>query len=82
MGTQVNCVEKFTGQGGYYAHAAGTCCVIMRRIGDRVIIQLPSKEEVSLPVENMAVVGWYLLCVICNNVCNLQKFLYYYCEKQ
>lgn len=57
LGTAVNCVEKFTGQGGYYAHAAGTCCTVMRRIGDRVIVQLPSKEEVSLPQENMAVVG-------------------------
>lgn len=64
IGTLVNCVEKFTGQGGYYAHAAGTCCTVMRRIGDRVIIQLPSKQEVSLPMENMAVVGWYLLCAI------------------
>lgn len=57
LGTQVNCVEKYTGCGAFYSHAAGTYCTIMRRVGDRVIVQLPSKIEVSLPMENMAVVG-------------------------
>uniref|UniRef100_A0A1B6D0A1 Uncharacterized protein n=2 Tax=Clastoptera arizonana TaxID=38151 RepID=A0A1B6D0A1_9HEMI len=57
MGTVVCCVEKNPDGGGYYAHAAGTFCTLMRRLGDKVIIQLPSKIEVALPKENMAVVG-------------------------
>lgn len=76
LGTQVNCVEKYTGLGGFYAHAAGTCCTIIRRIGDRVIIQLPSKQEVSLPMENMAVVGWYLICVICKSFFYVAEYSY------
>ncbi|KAG8232610.1 hypothetical protein J437_LFUL010733 [Ladona fulva] len=57
QGTQVNNIEKVPGNGGYYAQAAGTYAVILRRSGDRVILQLPSKHEVSLQKECMAVVG-------------------------
>lgn len=56
-GTQVNNVETEPGRGGFYAHAAGTFATIIRRIGDRVIVQLPSKHEISLSMECMAVVG-------------------------
>lgn len=57
VGTIVNNVEKFPGLGGHYVHAAGSSAKIIRQAGNRVIIQLPSKHEVSLPKECMATVG-------------------------
>ncbi|XP_046681543.1 LOW QUALITY PROTEIN: 39S ribosomal protein L2, mitochondrial-like [Homalodisca vitripennis] len=57
MGTKIHCVEKFTGTGGYYVHAAGSSATILRKMGDKVVVQLPSKIEVALPPENMCVVG-------------------------
>ncbi|XP_071439166.1 large ribosomal subunit protein uL2m isoform X2 [Hetaerina americana] len=56
-GTIVNSVEILPGNGGFFAQAAGTCATVVRRIGDRVIIQLPSKRELSLSKECMAVAG-------------------------
>ncbi|XP_063227414.1 large ribosomal subunit protein uL2m isoform X2 [Bacillus rossius redtenbacheri] len=56
-GTQVCSVEKYAGTGGFYVHAAGTFATILRHIGDRTIVQLPSKKEFSLSKECMAVVG-------------------------
>ncbi|XP_063227413.1 large ribosomal subunit protein uL2m isoform X1 [Bacillus rossius redtenbacheri] len=60
-GTQVCSVEKYAGTGGFYVHAAGTFATILRHIGDRTIVQLPSKKEFSLSKECMAVVGACLL---------------------
>ncbi|XP_046406574.1 39S ribosomal protein L2, mitochondrial [Ischnura elegans] len=57
IGTQVCDVEMIPGKGGFLAHGAGTCCTVVRRIGDRVIVQLPSKQELSLQQECMAVAG-------------------------
>ncbi|XP_049801105.1 39S ribosomal protein L2, mitochondrial [Schistocerca nitens] len=57
VGTQVHCVEKYPGLGGFFVHAAGTYATVLRKTGDRVIIQLPSKREVSLAQECMATVG-------------------------
>lgn len=64
MSTQVHCVQKDPSGGGYYAHAAGTSATLLRRLGDKVVIQLPSKIEVALPQENMAVVGELILAYI------------------
>ncbi|BES97954.1 Ribosomal protein L2 [Nesidiocoris tenuis] len=57
MGTVVNNVEMFAGNGGFFVHAAGTCATLLRRIGDFIVIRLPSGKEVALPQENMATVG-------------------------
>ncbi|KAK9504447.1 hypothetical protein O3M35_010775 [Rhynocoris fuscipes] len=57
VGTLVHNVEKYAGKGGFYVHAAGSSATISRKVGDRVIVQLPSKLEVSLPQECMATVG-------------------------
>lgn len=57
LGTTVYSIEKETGAGGYYCQAAGTCAKITKYFGDKVVIMLPSKEEIALPRENMAVVG-------------------------
>ncbi|XP_014276151.1 large ribosomal subunit protein uL2m [Halyomorpha halys] len=56
-GTLVNNVEKYPGQGGCYIHAAGSAATVLRKVGNFVVIQLPSKHEVALPQECMATVG-------------------------
>ncbi|ODM95547.1 39S ribosomal protein L2, mitochondrial [Orchesella cincta] len=45
------------GKGGYFARAAGTCCKILRKIGQRVVVLNAKKREISLPQNCMAVVG-------------------------
>lgn len=58
IGTQINCVEKYPGLGGFLVHAAGTYATILRKTPDgRVIIITPSKKEFSLPQECMCTVG-------------------------
>jgi Ribosomal protein L2 len=59
LGTRVNCVEHFPGQGGRYVRAAGTFATIMRHIGDRVVLQMPTKHELAFSKECMAVIGEY-----------------------
>ncbi|KAK9887628.1 hypothetical protein WA026_023587 [Henosepilachna vigintioctopunctata] len=58
FGTQVNCIEKYPGIGGFLVHAAGTYATILRKTPDnRIIIMMPSKKEFSLPETCMCTVG-------------------------
>ncbi|XP_011646100.1 39S ribosomal protein L2, mitochondrial [Pogonomyrmex barbatus] len=57
IGTIVNCVEKYPGLGGFLIHSAGTAGTLVRRDGDRVVIQMPSKKLFSLHEMCMATVG-------------------------
>ncbi|XP_077271627.1 mitochondrial ribosomal protein L2 [Temnothorax americanus] len=57
MGTPVHCVEKYPGLGGFLIHGAGTVGTIIKRDGDRVVIQMPSKKLFSLHETCMATVG-------------------------
>jgi large subunit ribosomal protein L2 len=59
VGTQVHCIEQFPGKGSRYVHAAGTFATIIRHIGDHVILQMPTKQEISFSQECMAVIGEY-----------------------
>lgn len=56
-GTKVHCVEKIAGQGAHYVLTAGSTATILRQVDDRVIVQLPSKLQVSLSKHCMATVG-------------------------
>jgi large subunit ribosomal protein L2 len=56
-GTLVHCVEKYPGLGGFLIHSAGTFGTIVKREGDRVVIQMPSKKLFSLHETCMATVG-------------------------
>ena len=51
------CVEKIPGQGASIAVAAGSQAVLSRKAGDCCIVQLPSKQEISVKQECMATVG-------------------------
>ena len=57
LNTEVSSVELFPGSGGFFARAAGTYAIVLRKIGDRVILQIPSKREISVLHNCMAVVG-------------------------
>ncbi|XP_046647119.1 39S ribosomal protein L2, mitochondrial-like [Daphnia pulicaria] len=57
VGTEVCCVEKFVGEGASIALTAGSRALLVRKVGERCILQLPSKQELSLKQECMATVG-------------------------
>jgi large subunit ribosomal protein L2 len=57
IGTIVNCVEGYPGQGAHYAMNAGTFATIMKRIDNRCILQLPTKHEISILEQCMVTVG-------------------------
>lgn len=57
LGTQIHCIEKYPGLGGFLVHAAGTYATILRKADKRVIIMMPSKKEFSLPEICMCTVG-------------------------
>lgn len=57
VSTLVHHIEKYPGEGGVMCRAAGASAQILRKVEDRVIIQLPSKLQVSLNERCMAVVG-------------------------
>jgi len=57
-GTQVHCVEKFPGLGGFLVHSAGSFATIVRKApNNRVVLMMPSKREFSLPEICMCTVG-------------------------
>lgn len=57
VSTLVHHIEKYPGEGGVMCRAAGASAQILRKVDDRVILQLPSKLQVSLSERCMAVVG-------------------------
>ncbi|KAI0211332.1 39S ribosomal protein L2, mitochondrial [Lamellibrachia satsuma] len=57
VGTLVNCVEFYPGQGGLMARAAGETALLVRKVNDRCIVRMPSKREVSLDQTCVATVG-------------------------
>nr|SVE75366.1 EOG090X0COM [Daphnia dolichocephala] len=57
VGTEVCCIEKYVGEGSTIAVSAGSRAILVRKVGDRCVIQLPSKHEMSLKQECMATVG-------------------------
>nr|CAG4642773.1 EOG090X0COM [Evadne anonyx] len=57
VGTVICCVEKYPGEGGSIAVSAGSRALITRKVGSRTVVQLPSKQELSLKQECMATVG-------------------------
>lgn len=53
----MHCIEKMPGEGAHYILTAGSTATILRQVDDRVIIQLPSKLQVSLSKYCMASIG-------------------------
>ncbi|XP_055592770.1 39S ribosomal protein L2, mitochondrial [Uranotaenia lowii] len=57
VGTQIHCLEKYPGQPCHLIHAAGNYGTILRKFGDLVVVQLPSKQEFAFKQTCMATVG-------------------------
>ena len=57
IGTVVNSLELYPGDGALAARAAGTQAQIIRKTGEHVILRLPSKYEVAVLPTCMATVG-------------------------
>ncbi|XP_050091450.1 39S ribosomal protein L2, mitochondrial [Anopheles aquasalis] len=57
VGTQIHCLEKYPGQSCHLIHAAGSYGTILRKFGDLVVVQLPSKQEFAFQQTCMATVG-------------------------
>ncbi|XP_055535295.1 39S ribosomal protein L2, mitochondrial [Wyeomyia smithii] len=57
VGTLVHCLEKYPGQPCHLIHSAGTYGTILRKFGDLVVVQLPSKQEFAFKRTCMATVG-------------------------
>ncbi|XP_053671847.1 39S ribosomal protein L2, mitochondrial [Anopheles nili] len=57
VGTQVHCLERYPGQPCHLIHAAGSYGTILRKFGDLVVVQLPSKQEFAFQQTCMATVG-------------------------
>ncbi|XP_052892962.1 39S ribosomal protein L2, mitochondrial [Anopheles moucheti] len=57
VGTQVHCLEKYPGQYCHLIHAAGSYGTILRKFGELVVVQLPSKQEFAFQQICMATVG-------------------------
>lgn len=75
-GTKIHCIEKIPGAGAHYTLTAGSTATILRQVDDRVIVQLPSKLQVSLSKYCMATVGEFIYCInllFYKNLC-MRKF--------
>ena len=57
VGTVVHNIERFPGEGGKIARAAGVCGIIARKVNDNVVVKMPSKREMCVSKECMATVG-------------------------
>ncbi|XP_041781474.1 39S ribosomal protein L2, mitochondrial [Anopheles merus] len=57
VGTQIHCLEKYPGQSCHLIHAAGSYGTILRKFGELVVVQLPSKQEFAFQQTCMATVG-------------------------
>ena len=58
LGTLINSVEIYPGQGGLYARAAGVTAQLVRKLEDGTcLVKLPSKREVRVDSTCVATVG-------------------------
>lgn len=59
VGTQIHCLEVFPGTPYHFIHGAGNFGTIIRKFGDSVVVQMPTKREFCFKQECMATVGKY-----------------------
>ncbi|CRL05014.1 CLUMA_CG018042, isoform A [Clunio marinus] len=57
IGTKVHSIQAHPGEMRHYVTAAGTFGTILRKIDDRIVIQLPTKKEYGFLQNCMATVG-------------------------
>lgn len=57
VGSLVNTVQRYVDRDGRTVTAAGVSAQIVRKMGDRVVVRLPSKHELAVPALCQATVG-------------------------
>ncbi|XP_074650802.1 large ribosomal subunit protein uL2m-like [Tubulanus polymorphus] len=57
IGTVVNCIERYPGDGGRVARSAGVTAQLVRKTDGRCIVRMPSKFEMNIDETCMATVG-------------------------
>ncbi|XP_030838320.1 39S ribosomal protein L2, mitochondrial [Strongylocentrotus purpuratus] len=57
IGSLVHCVEIYPGEGAIRVRSGGTSAQILRKVGGQVILQLPSKLQISVNERCVATVG-------------------------
>ncbi|KAL8559193.1 hypothetical protein ACOMHN_048440 [Nucella lapillus] len=57
LGAVIHNVELYAGDGGVIARAAGTSAQVVRKVGDRCIIRMPSKREINVSQDCMGTLG-------------------------
>ncbi|MEM4271521.1 MAG: 50S ribosomal protein L2 [Candidatus Pacearchaeota archaeon] len=57
VGTSVFNIERNPGDGGKMLRASGTSAIVTKKIGDRVAVLMPNKNEIVLPGECRASIG-------------------------
>lgn len=57
VGAVIHNVELYAGEGGAVARAAGTSAQLVRKVGDRCIIRMPSKREINVSQDCMVTLG-------------------------
>ena len=56
-GTNICCVEKHPGAGGTAVSNGGSVAMVIRHVGDQVVVKLPSGHEMMVSDECTAVLG-------------------------
>lgn len=56
-GTAVSVVERRPGDGGKLVRASGGYATVVAQVGDRTILRLPSRKDIEVPSNSLAVVG-------------------------
>lgn len=57
VGTQIHNLERYPSQPVHFIHAAGAYGTILRKFGEYVVVQMPTKKEYAFLQQCMATVG-------------------------
>ncbi|MCX8201511.1 MAG: 50S ribosomal protein L2 [Candidatus Caldarchaeum sp.] len=56
-GTLVSVIERIPGDGGKLVRSSGGYGIVMAQVGEKTVIKLPSKKDIEVPSQSLAVVG-------------------------
>jgi large subunit ribosomal protein L2 len=56
-GTTISVIERQPGDGGKLVRSSGGYATIVAQMGDRTVVRLPSKKDIELPSNSLALVG-------------------------
>ncbi len=56
-GTEIYNIEAQPGDGGKFVKASGSCATLLTKIGERIVVRLPSKKQKSFHADCRATIG-------------------------